>query len=307
MKTEKGNFSKQYDLIPEDHIIIGWGYPEPDMDWEGNMHRIPIFDLTDSFTEGDVSDQEISWLEGIVGTGSTRCTHCGKSMKYFALVKDQESGRAHIIGTQCASSMIGYQQEKVDAMHRKTLKARQKVNRVKKERKAKADAQAFLAANKGLEKALEVDHYISRDLSSKCHQYGSLSEAQIKLAFKLEKQVAERTKEQAERAEKAASREYFGEIGERVRERKLKMVFATGFDTDFGYMYINKFEDEEGNAFTYKGSAGWGREYEGRVSFTIKDHSEYRGEKQTLISRLHDHEYADEMKRQRETEKKEKA
>jgi hypothetical protein len=287
MKTENQNFTKHYELIPEDHIIIGWGYPEPDMDADGRIYLIPRFDLTDAFTAGDVSEKELSWLESIVGSGSTRCNHCGKSMKYFALVKNQENSRAHIIGTQCASSMIGYRQEKVDAMHKTTLKARQKIGRVQKKRQAKKDAQAFLDNHKGLERALRVDHYISSDLSIKLQQYGSISEKQIKLAFKIEKQAEERKQKQAEREAQGKSSNHVGEVGDRIKNVKCTGVFSRSFDGNFGTFYIVKFITAQGDTLVYKGSVPYrADQYECELSFTVKAHEEYQGEKQTVIQRV---------------------
>ena len=273
------NFEKNYDLIPEDYEIIGWAYPEPDCDEMGQMYTIPMLDYTDHRRDGDVSDEQDEWLRSVVGTSSTCCNHCGKRMKYFAIIAHIESRELHIIGTQCASSMQHYSQDVVDGMHRSTLKARQRVNRVQKERKARANAEAFIDGVDGLRDALKPDPYIIHDIGFKLMQYGSISEKQIELIFKIQQQVEERKREQA-------ARTYFGKVGERVKGHELTVVFAKAYEGHFGMFYIVKFDDAEGNAFTYKGSQEWCIGEVCRASFTIKEHSEFRGEKQSVISRI---------------------
>lgn len=291
-KNREQDFGKQYDLIPENYEIIGWGYPEPACDDMGQMYTIPALDYNEHLRDGDVSEEQDEWLRSIVGTSSTCCNHCGKRMKYFAIIAHRDSRELHIIGTQCASSMLHYSQDVVDGMHKATLKARQRVNRVQKQRKARANAEAFIDGVDGLRDALKTDHYIINDIGFKLMQYGSISEKQIELVFKIQQQVEDRKREQAQRAAAGAARKHFGKVGERIRLHSIKCVFSKSFDGDFGTWYLVKFEDADGNQFVYRGSAWYQRDEEYVASFTIKDHSEFRGDKQTSISRIHLHECA---------------
>lgn len=90
-------------------------------------------------------------------------------------------------------------------------------------------------------------------------------------------------------APKTAS-EYVGNIGDKV-EMKLTFKDEFTFETHFTYHgelnFIYKFADANGNTFTWKTSK-WleldkGAEY--TVKGTIKDHSEYKGDKQTVLTR----------------------
>jgi hypothetical protein len=286
----RNHFDKQYDLIPEEFEIIGWGYPEMDIDHEGNVCAIPVVDYNGYCLSDDVTDEQDEWLKEICGQFSTNCNHCGKRMKYFAIIAHIETRELHIIGTQCAASMKNYTQQEVDAMHKKSLKARQRVDRVQKERKAKADAQAFIEGVDGLREALLTDHYIINDISFKLNQYGSISDAQVALIFKIVQQIADRKKEMEERAAAGAARKHFGQVGDRIRSHSIKCVFSKAFEGNFGVWYLAKFEDADGNQFTYRGSAMYDGGEELVASFTIKEHGEFRGEKQTSISRIHVHE-----------------
>lgn len=84
--------------------------------------------------------------------------------------------------------------------------------------------------------------------------------------------------------------EYVGEVGGKLElSVTLKRVFQ--FETHFTYSgegsYIYKFADAEGNTVTWKTSKdlkideGW----TGLITGTVKEHSEYRGDKQTVLTR----------------------
>lgn len=86
--------------------------------------------------------------------------------------------------------------------------------------------------------------------------------------------------------------EYVGEVGKKVNLKlTLKRVYS--YETHYNRYrwstdtaYINSFEDESGNVFVWKTSSWSGDEgqtYE--ISGTIKDHSEYKGIKQNILTR----------------------
>jgi len=68
-----------------------------------------------------------------------------------------------------------------------------------------------------------------------------------------------------------------------------------GFDTDFGYLYIHKFRDQSGNVVVWKSGSDTdtltpdqhelveGETVE--IKATVKEHSEYRDVKQTVVNR----------------------
>jgi hypothetical protein len=83
-----------------------------------------------------------------------------------------------------------------------------------------------------------------------------------------------------------AKSEHVGTVGKRdVFELTLAKCF--GYYTVFGYMHIFKFIDNNGNTFIWKTSNGLGKEVGDKLKLkaTIKEHGEYDGEKQTVITR----------------------
>lgn len=92
-------------------------------------------------------------------------------------------------------------------------------------------------------------------------------------------------KERQALAEKSA---YFGEVGQKV---ELDLVFKNLFfyETQFGGMCLYIFEDAEGHQFKWNTSSGFGADLEEgctiKVKATIKEHSEYKGIKQTVLIR----------------------
>lgn len=115
-------------------------------------------------------------------------------------------------------------------------------------------------------------------------------------AERLAKEEQERIEREAEeariRAEKAKS-QYVGEIGERMTIKAtyihgiwftVRSFYGFGDDT----MYIHKFKDENDNVFVWKTGRGLGTILDGSAVTlvgTVKEHSEYKDEKQTVLTR----------------------
>lgn len=82
--------------------------------------------------------------------------------------------------------------------------------------------------------------------------------------------------------------EWIGEVGERV-ELDLRVVSSFGMDTDFGWSCINKLIDLQGNIFIWKTSKDlvhmYGESTVLKIKGTIKEHSEYRNDKQNVLTR----------------------
>lgn len=105
------------------------------------------------------------------------------------------------------------------------------------------------------------------------------------------KEAEERAAEEARiKAEKAIS-QYVGEVGERI-ERKVTLKKRAYWDAKIGWkeitMYALTFKDEQGNALVWKTQNGSYDFNEGDqliLTGTIKNHSEYRDEKQTELQR----------------------
>lgn len=79
---------------------------------------------------------------------------------------------------------------------------------------------------------------------------------------------------------------HFGTVGERV-ELKAKLTKRNGFDSMYGVTYLYTFKDAEGHVFIWK-TANYLECQDGSeltLKATIKDHSEYKGTKQTQLTR----------------------
>jgi len=98
----------------------------------------------------------------------------------------------------------------------------------------------------------------------------------------------DKLKERENPKEKPKNSEYVGEVGKRM-DLKLKISRPSyGFDSMYGYMSIMFLADENGNQFTWKTATP----IEGEpgdwfdVKATVKNHEEYKGTKQTVLTRV---------------------
>lgn len=100
------------------------------------------------------------------------------------------------------------------------------------------------------------------------------------------KQEAEKAAENAKKAET----KYFGEVGKRYKDKTIKDVtLITTWETQWGVTHIYKITLEDGAVLTWKTSNGLylydKNEKFDKISFTVKEHKEYKGEKQTEVTR----------------------
>ena len=115
------------------------------------------------------------------------------------------------------------------------------------------------------------------------------AEAQAKAEAEREAKAARR---EAERLERAAISQHVGEIGQKISttaEYIGSPCFERGAFSGFGTetCYIHSFLDASGNKLVWKTTKGLSLEEGQTVSLTgtVKDHSEYRDEKQTVLTR----------------------
>ena len=102
-----------------------------------------------------------------------------------------------------------------------------------------------------------------------------------------EKEVARIAREN-KRAEEVVNTVYYGNVGDKI-ELEVTGKCIAGYDTQFGYTYIYRFTDNENHTFIWKTTNTIETNDEGIftgiVRGTIKEHNEYRGEKQTVLTR----------------------
>ena len=113
------------------------------------------------------------------------------------------------------------------------------------------------------------------------------------------KEEALKAEREARLAEERAASEFVGSVGDKIT---VEVTFSreVSFDTQFGTQYIYFFKDEAGNTLVWKTSAMlWINDLDEngnnifirkgdkiRFTATIKEHSEYKGEKQTMLQRV---------------------
>ena len=93
------------------------------------------------------------------------------------------------------------------------------------------------------------------------------------------------------KAEKEASN-YVGQVGDKV-DMVVTYKFKAEYETQYGTMHIFSMKDEAGNTLVWK-TTGWldpdndntNKGDKIRIKATIKEHNEYRDEKQTILTRV---------------------
>lgn len=82
---------------------------------------------------------------------------------------------------------------------------------------------------------------------------------------------------------------YFGEVGKRYKDKVISNVsLITSWETQWGYTGLYKIILEDGSVLTWKTNNYLyledGEQFD-KISFTVKEHKEYNGEKQTEVTR----------------------
>lgn len=142
----------------------------------------------------------------------------------------------------------------------------------------KARAEHFEATHPGLIEALRKieNNRVAAGYVAHFEREGILYEYQIEAAQALLEKAAK---------EAANLNEHFGQVGEKI-ELVLTLTHTYHGQGHFGaFSYVN-FEDAQGRAFIWKASTHVSAEKgQLKVKGTIKEHSEYQGRKQTVLSR----------------------
>lgn len=98
---------------------------------------------------------------------------------------------------------------------------------------------------------------------------------------------AEKAEQEKQRALKQASEQnskHIGTIGERIEIDVHSFECVTSWETQYGVTKIYKIVDTNGNVYTWK-TSNYVSEDVSKVKATVKSHNEYRGIKQTEITR----------------------
>lgn len=89
-----------------------------------------------------------------------------------------------------------------------------------------------------------------------------------------------------EQNQKSSHSEHLGQVGERLSCSVQSHKYITGWDTEYGATYLYKFYTPEGNVLTWKTSKFIeDAEVIHSITGTVKEHTEYKGIKETSLTR----------------------
>ena len=94
-----------------------------------------------------------------------------------------------------------------------------------------------------------------------------------------------REKQKLEEQEADRKSEYVGNVGDRITVQIEDFKIITTWETDYGLTKIFKIIDVNGNVYTWKTSGGIADDAKEIVG-TVRSHNEYRGIKQTELTRV---------------------
>lgn len=180
-------------------------------------------------------------LEG-EGGSFANCEHCGKAIRYVAVLKHLTTGEEITVGETCLDSRFGITRAEFDA-----LRAEGKLNAQRKKfSQRKAD---FIAEFPVVQTILDrsSEHYLLSDLAHKFELYAQLSTKQMALAEKLFVQVDEFKVRQAQRDAQEAELIAQGVKIPTGRAMVTGTVLSTKFeDGQFGFTAKMLVQDDAG-------------------------------------------------------------
>lgn len=184
------------------------------------------------------------------------CPRCGGRGYYAIAVRNGSPVLSPLDGGTCWKCMGSGKVLDVVKEYTPEHAAKLEAARIKREEKRKAEWEANEAARKAAEEARRIER---------------------------EKEKAAWEAEQAKRRGN-----FLGEIGDKL-EIRVAYERCISFDSTFGTMFIEVFKDESGNTLIWKSSSGMKVPANGQmvtIKGTIKDHQEYNGINQTVLTRV---------------------
>lgn len=110
----------------------------------------------------------------------------------------------------------------------------------------------------------------------------------IAYAYVLYMKEKERLEKLAKRQAECENTTYYGEVGTKIKNMEVTGRCVGSYDTFYDYVYIYRFVDKDGHIFIWKTSKVIDTVdgvFTGTLNGTIKEHNEYNGERQTVVTR----------------------
>lgn len=129
--------------------------------------------------------------------GLYNCDVCGAWYQWGEMWRHEPTGELITIGHQCADGYSLYSGDP-DGLKARRKRLAEFRKRGRRATEAREKLRAFVRDNRGVSALLRGDHYILRDMRAKLLRYGSLSERQMELAAKIQREERERATEKAD-------------------------------------------------------------------------------------------------------------
>ncbi len=127
-----------------------------------------------------------------------QCDVCGSHFIYGEVWEHTPTSEWITLGHICAHKYQLF----ADLSEFKSQRAKHVAKAIREAQRAasRESMEKQIAETPGLAEALEVDHYITTDIKAKFERYGSISQDQVVLLFKLQRQIAEQAAQKADAA-----------------------------------------------------------------------------------------------------------
>ena len=245
--------------------------------------------------------RELSYAKKSLGLDHLgSCEHCGMALMNNFIIRDAD-GLCHVVGCDCVKytgdAGVIRQVEKAERDRknsvRKVKAAAKKEAKAKNAKQARKDKRrAFFLANETILRLAYANRHKSQfvgKLLVDFLRWGSLSIRQVQAIEPSIKRVAEFAAQRQADLARIEKARHVGTVGERIEVELTLVNWITSRDPWIDWR-IAVFQDRDGNTLKTFGKVPDVASMEDgnfrRVRCTVKAHSEFRDEKQTMITRL---------------------
>lgn len=115
---------------------------------------------------------------------------------------------------------------------------------------------------------------------TRLNAFGYLAYAPVEYKKMIEKDQRKQMQKDA-----AANSDYMGKVGDRISVDVKDVKLITSWETVYGFTYLYKFLTNDGNVLTWFASRSINTVTAKKITGTVKEHKDYNGEKQTILTR----------------------
>jgi hypothetical protein len=228
--SDKNNLIRIQDIEPNDYKIIGTMWSELTYNGDFNIE----FDIDSSYDEKSFKKTEsCSKIVDMMHAKVAKCNHCNKRISYV-MIGLHNDGTINIFGIDCTKNIVMYKGLSFESIKKRSL------NSMVREKNANK-RELFLGIHEGLKEALQTRNPLIQKINEQFTAKCKLSEKQIELIFKLEKQHKDFIEKNKQRDLTALD---VPEI--RVVNNAFKVISIKKVGDNFGFKYKTVLESVEG-------------------------------------------------------------